>query len=220
LILIVNEELSMNKNNNNPATLASQDLLNATLQALQAKNIQPTVVKTAAEALEKIKGLIPAGKSVMNGSSITLKQIGFTDLLKSGKHPWNNLHAAILAEKDAAKQAELRKQSVLSDFYLGSVHALTKDAEFIIASNSGSQLPHVVFTSPNLIFVVSSKKIVNSLDDAMNRLDNVVVPQENARLMEVYGVETSLNQIFIFKNENPMMNRNIQMIIVEEDLGF
>lgn len=210
----------MNKNNNKPATLASQELLNATFQALQAKNIQPTVVKTATEALEKIKDLIPAGKSVMNGSSITLKQIGFTDLLKSGEHPWHNLHAEILAETDAAKQAELRKQSVLSDFYLGSVHALTKDGEFIIASNSGSQIPHVVFTSPNLIFVVSSKKIVNNLDDAMKRLDNVVMPQENARLKEAYGIDTSLNQIFIFKNENPMMNRKIHMIIVEEDLGF
>ena len=46
---------------------------------------------------------------------------------------------AILAEKDPAKQALLRTQSALSDFYLGSVHAIAETGEFIIASNSGSQ---------------------------------------------------------------------------------
>jgi hypothetical protein len=61
----------------------------------------------------------------MNGASTTLQQIGYVDYLKEGKHGWNNLHDGILAEKDTAKQAELRKHSVVSDYYVGSVHALT-----------------------------------------------------------------------------------------------
>ncbi len=32
----------------------------------------------------------------------------------------------------------LRKQSVLSDYYLGSVHALAKTGEMVIASASGT----------------------------------------------------------------------------------
>lgn len=201
-------------------TLATQEIIDRTEKALTAKHIEVIVVKTRTEALEKIKMLIPKGASVMNGSSVTLEQVGFIEYLKSGNHGWDNLHAAIVAEKDSAKQAMLRKQAVLSDYYLGSVHALIQNGEFLIASNSGSQLPHIVFTSPNLIFVVSTKKIVLSFEEGMKRLEEYVVPLEDKHMMEKYGVGTGLNKIVIFKNENPRMGRKILMILVEEDLGF
>lgn len=204
----------------NYTTLAPHEVVETTATALTSKNIDSIVVKNGAEALEAIKKLIPAGASVMNGASVTLEQIGFVEYLKSGAHGWNNLHAAIVAEKDPAKQSALRKQAVLSDYYLGSVHALAQTGEFVIASNTGSQLPGVVFTSPNLIFVVSAKKIVPTLADALKRLEEHVVPLENTHMKELYGVGTSLNKILIFKNENPNMGRKVHMILVEEDLGF
>jgi len=139
--------------------LAPKEIIEKTVKALNSKNIEVTIVDNGNEALEKIKEFIPQGLSVMNGSSVTLEQIGFIDYLKSGEHGWNNLHKNILNEKDKAKQTILRKQSVISDYYLGSVHALAETGEFVIASNTGSQLPHIVFTSPNLIFVVSTKKL-------------------------------------------------------------
>ena len=156
----------------------------------------------------------------MNGASKTLDQIGFIEYLKSRKHEWNNLHEAIVAEKDRGKQMVLRKQASLSDYYLGSVHALTEKGEFIIASNTGSQLPHIVFTSPNLIFVVSTKKIVSTLADAMKRLEDHVVPLEDKSIMEKFNIHTMLSKIVIFKRENPMMGRKVRMILVDEDLGF
>jgi L-lactate utilization protein LutC len=177
-------------------------------------------VENGQEALVKIKELIPKGASVMNGASVTLEQIGFVDYLKGDEHGWNNLHEAIIAEKDPAKQALLRKQSVLSDYYLGSVHALAETGEFVIASNSGSQLPHIVFTSSNLIFVVSTKKITPSLPEAMKRLMEHVIPLEDVHMKEKYGVGTAPNKILIYNDENPTVGRKIRMILVNEDLGF
>jgi hypothetical protein len=200
--------------------LATQEIVDKTAEALISKHIEPVVVKTGAEALRKIKALIPASATVMNGSSITLEQIGFVDYLKSGKHGWNNLHEAILAEKDPAKQGVLRKQATLSDFYLGSVQALTESGDFIVASNTGSQLPHIVFTSRNLIFVVSTKKIVPTLDEALKRLEEYIMPLEDQHMKEKYGTGTALNKLVIFKNENPRMGRKVSMILVQEDVGF
>ncbi|MEK9182459.1 MAG: LUD domain-containing protein, partial [Patescibacteria group bacterium] len=131
-------------------TLATKESTEKTIEALKARGVEALVVGSGADALAKIKELIPEGASVMNGSSVTLEQIGFVEYLKSGEHGWNNLHDGIIAEKDPAKKAELRKLGVLSDYYLGSVHALAETGEFVIASNTGSQLPHIVFTSPNL----------------------------------------------------------------------
>ncbi len=200
--------------------LATKESVEKTIEALKARNVEAMFVPSGGEALRKIKELIPKGASVMNGSSVTLEQIGFVDYLKSGAHDWNNLHEAILAEKDPVKQAVLRKQSVLSDYYLGSVHALAETGEFVIASNTGSQLPHIVFTSSNLIFVVSTKKIVPTFADTFKRLDEHVMPLENEHIMKKYGRGTQQNKVLVFKGESSMMGRKVTMILVNEDLGF
>ena len=150
--------------------LASDISVNKVTKALQRIGYIVYRVEEGSEALNKIKKIITRGSSVMNGSSVTLEQIGYIDYLKSGKHGWIDLHARVNAENDKEKRAKLRKESTLSDYYLGSVHALTEDGEFVIASNTSSQLPHVVYNSPNLIFVVSTKKIVPALEIAMRRL--------------------------------------------------
>lgn len=200
--------------------LASKETVDRTVRALTAKYVEAVVVKNGAESLQKIKSFIPKGASVMNGASVTLEQIGFVDYLKSGIHGWNNLHAGIVAEKDPAKQSALRKQAVLSDYYLGSVQAVTEEGDFIIASNTGSQFPHIAFTSPNLIFVVSTQKIVPTFSEAMKRLEDYVVPLEDKHMMEKYGIGTKLNKIVVFKGENPKLGRKVRMILVEENLGF
>lgn len=199
---------------------ASQETIDATVAALKERNVEAIVVETKEEALAKIKELIPQGVSVMNGSSKTLEAVGFVEYLKSGAHGWNNLHAGIVAETDPAKQAALRKQASLSDFYLGSVHALAQTGEFVIASASGSQLAHVVFTSPNLIFVVGTQKIVPTLDDARARVAEYVFPLEDARMKSVGAPGSIFAKEFIFHREPAVMGRKVRMILVKEALGF
>lgn len=200
--------------------LKSTDLVTKTIQALNARHFSAESVDSGAEALEKVISLIPEGASVMNGTSRTLEQIGFVEYLKSGKHPWNNLHAAIVEEKDPVKQGALRKQSALSDYYLGSAHAVTEQGELVIASNTGSQMPHLVFTSQNIILVVSTQKIVPTLPDAFERIDRHVVPLEDERSKQVYGVPTQHNKTVILHGENPMLGRKVHIIFVKEKLGF
>lgn len=201
-------------------TLAGEETLTKLVAALKERNIEAVVVENREQALEKIKELIPAGASVMNGSSTTLHQIGFVDHLKAGEHGWNNLHAAVLAETDPEKQKALRRQSALSDYYLGSVHALSEAGELVIASNSGSQLPHIVYTSPNVIFVVGTQKIMPTLADAEMRLKEYVVPLEDARMKSVNMSGTKLNKLFHFFGEPTYTGRKVTVILVKEALGF
>lgn len=178
------------------------------------------VVDTGSQALEKIKTIIPKDASVMNGSSTTLNQIGFIEYLKSGDHGWNNLHANILAETDKDKQAKMRKESVLSDFYLGSAHSVSETGEVLIASATGSQLPHLVFTSQNIILVVSTKKIAKDMNDAMNRISEHVVPLEDQRMKGVGYPGTVYSKLLVLKSEPSMMGRKFNIIFVKENLGF
>jgi L-lactate utilization protein LutB len=201
-------------------TLASQESISKTMQALETNGFQPEIVENKIEALERIKALIPKDASVHNGASTTLQEIGYIDYLKSDTHGWNNLHANILIETDPEKQNKLRQESVFSDYYLGSVHALSETGEMVIASNTGSQLPHLVFTSSNIILVVGAQKIVPTLKDAIYRLKEYVVPREDKRAMSEYNMHTMNAKTLILHKENPMMGRNIKIILVKEKLGF
>lgn len=200
--------------------LASPESLQKTLETLTHNGHLPEVVNTKAEALARIKELIPAGASIMNGSSRTLEEIGFVEYLKTGSHGWKNLHADILMETDPVKQAELRKQAVLSDVYLGSVHAVSETGELVIASNSGSQLPHIVYTSPTLIFVVGTQKIAPTLAEALNRLKTYVFPLEDERMKSVGMGGSYIAKTLIVHKEQPFMQRKSHIIFVHEILGF
>ncbi len=204
----------------NYETLVPREVILKTIEALKDRGLLAELVNSKKEALEKIKSLIPVGASVNNGSSITLKEIGFVDYLKSSEHGWNNLHEAVLAEKDPAKQAELRKLSNFADYYLGSVHALAETGEMVIASATGSQLPSLANTAKNIILVVGAQKIVPTLEEALKRLREYVVPLEDKRMKSTGAPGTVLAKILIMERETAYMGRKISVIIVNEKLGF
>ncbi len=200
--------------------IPSVDIINKTADALRERGVEVFVADNYGEALEKIKELIPKGASINNGSSRTLDEIGFIDYLKSDTHGWNNLHAAIVAEKDPQKQAELRNKALFAEYYLGSVHALAETGEMVIVSASGSQLPHIVFTSPNIIFVAGAQKIVPTYEDAMKRVREYVVPLEDKRMKDAGMGGTMLSKILTIEREPAFMGRKVRMILIKEASGF
>lgn len=200
--------------------LSNDDVLTRTVAALKERGVEAVVVETRADALSKIQELVPAGVSVANGSSRTLEEIGYIDYLKSGKHGWNNLHDAVLAEQDPEKKAALRRESLLSDYYMGSVHAIAETGEMVVASASGSQLPHLTFTSKHLMLVAGAQKIVPTLDDALARLKDYVFPLEDARMKSTGAAGSLIAKVLILAHEPAFMGRTVKLILVKEKLGF
>lgn len=200
-------------------TLASPASLEKTITALQARNVTVRVVKTKDEALSFLQSSIPSGATLSTGGSKTLEQIGFTEYLKNGAHPWKNLKAAIVAEPDPVKKITLRKQSVLADYFLGSVHAVTEQGEVVAVSGSGSQLPSYIYTSDHVIWVVGTQKIVPTLDDAFRRVREYVFPLEDQRQKDLGKSGSTISKWMIFERETGK-NRQVTLVFVEEKLGF
>lgn len=200
-------------------TLPDASRVEKTAAGLRERGFEAQVVASGAKALAAIKALIPAGASVFNGTSRTLDEIGYLPYVKSGGHPWRNHNEAIVAETDPAKQALLRKQASIADWYLGSVHALTEDGELVIASASGSQLPAIVFDADNVILVASTQKITADLDDGLRRLREHVFPLEDARMKSTGAPGSVLSKILIYER-NPGWGRTFHVILVNEKLGF
>ncbi len=199
--------------------LAAKEIIEQTMAALKGRNINPIFVETEEEVLQKIKEIIPAGATVMTGGSTTLNEIGFSDLLISKNHPWKNLKDEIMDEKDPEKQSKLRRESVLADYFLGSVHAVTRDGEVWVASASGSQIPSYAFTSPNIIWVVGTQKIVPDSNAAADRIKNYVYPLEDKRMKSTGASGSAIGRWLIFEREI-MPSRKINLIFVNQKLGF
>jgi len=201
-------------------TPVSHDTLTKTQAALEANGFKSILASSKEDALKKIKSMIPAGISVMNGSSTTLIEIGFVEYLKDGEHGWNNVHEAIVAEADPQKKAELRKSAITSEYYLGSAHAITEDGKIIVASASGSQLPHLAFTSQNIVLVVGTQKIVADLAQAFDRMEKHIIPLEDERMKSTGAAGTMWAKTLILNKEPAFMGRSVTIIFVEEALGF
>lgn len=199
--------------------LASDDSIRRSEEALKGNGFLTEVFETKDDVLHRIKELIPPKATVMNGSSRTLEEIGFIEYLKDGKHGWRNLHEEILLENDKAKQLELRKYSVVSDFYLGSAHAVSETGELVIASASGSQLAHLVYTSPNIILVVGTQKIMPTLEAARKRVAEYVFPLEDKRMKSVGYPGSTFGKELLFHQELPI-GRKMHVLFVKEKLGF
>lgn len=200
-------------------TIPDASRVEKTLAALAENGFDARALKSAADALTWVRETIPAGASVFTGTSQTLEKIGLIDLLKSGDHAWESMNAKVVAETDPVRQARLRKEATLADWYVGSVHALSEDGQLVIASASGSQLPAIVFNADNLILVASTKKIATDLADAIRRLEEHVVPLEDARMKSTGAPGTVLSKVLVYK-KHPGWGRQIHVVLVNEDLGF
>jgi len=202
-------------------TLPSPERIQRTVDAVNARGIHAELVETKESALERVQALIPPGCVVMTGGSVTLQQIGLEDILISGNHPWRNFKDDLLAEKDPVKQSAMRRQGTLAEYYLGSVNALAETGELVFASGSGSQLPAYAYTSRNVIWVVGAQKIAPTLEDALRRVREYVLPLEDQRQKSLGNKAGSrINRILIIEGEPAYLRRNLTLILVNQVLGF
>jgi L-lactate utilization protein LutC len=202
--------------------LPTPDRLQKTIEAVRTRGVTVTLVDTKESALAHLQSLIPAGASVMTGASITLQQTGFEALLMSGNHPWKYLKAGILGEKDPVKVLTLRKQATIADYFLGSVNAIAETGEILIASATGSQLSAYAYSSSNIVWVGGAQKITPTLETAFQRVREYVLPLEDKHMKQLYGEQARsfIGKILLFENEAPYLHRSVNLLLVNEVLGY
>jgi hypothetical protein len=198
--------------------IPGQPKIEKVVASMQLRNFNPVVVPDRQSALEKLKQVIPSGAEVMTGSSTTLEEIGFIAFLASNKHPWRNWKDRIFAEKDPQKQYDLRRASTTSEYFLGSVQAITESGQVLGADGTGSRQGGYVYSARNVIWVVGLNKVVSDLDMAMRRLREHCVPLEDARMKKAGALGTIAGKIVIYDFEDSP--HRISTILIKEKLGY
>jgi hypothetical protein len=197
--------------------LASDTQIERTAHALEANNIHVIIAENGADARIKLFEIIPANAEIFTSSSETLIALGITEEIdKSGRYDSVREKLAMMDRKTQGR--EMEKLGATPEYMIGSVHAVTETGHVIIASKTGSQLAGYVAAAAHIIWVVGSQKIVPTLEDGMERVEDYTLPLENARALKAYGVESSINKLLIVNKE--FKPGRTTMILVKENLGF
>lgn len=195
-----------------------QQRVEQTIENLEARGFNVVLVTDEQAALEEIISRIPAGATIMNGHSTTLEEIGFVDYLIEADHDWQNLHDEIFATDDEKEAERERRESQAADYFLGSINAIAESGELVAADASGSRIGAYPFAASNLILVSGINKIVDDLDTARRRLENVAYRFEDARAQDEYGMESQIAKEFIYHHE--LEDDRTTLILIKGPLGF
>jgi L-lactate utilization protein LutC len=197
--------------------LADDKTVEETVASLRANSIEAVVVETGNQAKEKVLSMIPKKAEVMTMSSQTLEQTGIDEAINKSSE-YDAVKPKLWAMDRNTQARQMAKLGAAPDWVIGSVQAITKDGKIVIASNTGSQLSAEAYAGGKVIFVVSTKKIVEDLDEAMKRIYEYSFPKENERAKKVYGMPSGVNKILIINKE--VFPGRTTVILVKEDLGY
>jgi hypothetical protein len=143
------------------------------IERLGENNIPAFYVQDRKGVFEKVMSMIPEGSTVGVGDSVTLKQIGVVDALEHGEYvilnPWR---PGISVEEGI----NLKKRALTSDVYVTGTNALTVDGKIVNVDGLGNRVAAMLFGPDKVIIVVGINKIVDNLQEALERIRNVAAP--------------------------------------------
>ena len=205
--------------NNNYTTLATDESIVITKEALEKNGFKVLVASTGEEAKEMLLQILPKGAEVMENTSTTLDQIGVTEAIdESGNY--DSIHKKALSMDRETQGKEITKMRSVSDWAIGSFHAVTEDGKIMMASGSGSQIPGYAHGANNVVFVAGTHKIVKDLDQGFDRIYTHSLPLESERIDKVYNTTGGSNPRRILIMNSEKNTERTTVILVKEVLGF
>lgn len=162
-------------------------------------------------------------KTVGIGGSITIKEIGLYDLLKT--------HNTVLWHwMDNENPKEVLQKARLSEVYLLSANALSEDGEIVNIDGTSNRVSATSFGPQDVYFIVGKNKISNNLHSAIDRARNIAAPLNAKRLNKKTPCVKDLkchdcqspericrNMQILFKAPS---GSRYHVIIINKDLGY
>lgn len=147
-----------------------------TMKALEANGMPAYYAKTSQEAAGIVKTLLKKGDVISCGGSVTLKESGIHDLMKSGEYQFLDREAA------GSTGAEIYHQALSCDAYLTGTNAITEKGELYNVDGNGNRVAAFVYGPEKVLVVAGINKIVRDLDAAVYRVKTVAAPANGKRL--------------------------------------
>ena len=203
------------------------ELLAQTLiKNLKRRHIAGFYCPTSAEAVKKVSELIVDGSSVTWGGTMTVRDIGIPEALKS--RGTLDVFDRDMVETPEEKQAIYLK-AFSSDFYLTSANAISEDGVIVNIDGNGNRVAAITWGPKKVIFIIGLNKVAQTVEAALARARSTASPINAARFdiktpCHVDGVchncnssESICNYIHFLRNSPK--ERHI-VVLVGETLGY
>jgi len=194
------------------------------IKNLENNGFEVIEVSDATEAFNKAKEFIKDGQKIGLGGSTTVAQIGLLEYLTK----LDNIELCNQYEEGISKDENLerRRQGILSDLYITSCNAITEDGYLVNVDGDGNRVAAQIFGPNKVLLIVGKNKLVESLEDAFQRIRDIVIPlnieRMNSKAISM-GKEAHYNQDNIankFAYINGDREGRTTIILVNEELGF
>jgi len=138
----------------------------------EKRNIQVLWFNTFEEIKTYLLQQIPKTATVGIGNSKTLKYIDITQALR------NNGNSVL--DKTVATSpnevTELKRQSLLADYYISGSNAVSVDGRIVNIDHSGNRVAAITYGPHKVYIVVGKNKITTTHSEALNRARNTAAP--------------------------------------------
>jgi len=203
------------------------ELLAQTLiKNLKRRHIAGFYCPTSAEAVKKVSELIVDGSSVTWGGTMTVRDIGIPEALKS--RGTLEVFDRDMVETPEEKQAIYLK-AFSSDFYLTGANAISEDGVIVNIDGNGNRVAAITWGPKKVIFIIGLNKVAQTVEAALARARSTASPINAARFdiktpCHVDGVchncnssESICNYVHFLRNSPK--ERHI-VVLVGETLGY
>jgi L-lactate utilization protein LutB len=152
------------------------------LAALRKNGFDAIYISTRKEAAAKVLELIPPNALVGVGGSVTVRELGLLEILKSRGNMiadhWEARHKELTPEQ----VMKVRKLLLNSDVLLTSTNAVTETGNLVNIDHAGQRVAAMIFGPEKVVIVAGVNKIVRDVDEALERIKNVAAPMNAKRL--------------------------------------
>ncbi len=194
------------------------------LNTLKLRGFSPYYVETADDAKTLISQLIPEGASIGFGGSQTVMEI---DLLPYLKERGYTLYHRSMPEYTAE---EVYQNNHTADWFVCSTNALSRTGDLINIDGRANRVAEMLFGPQNVLVICGVNKIVNTIDEGIDRTRNVAAPPNTVRLnkktpcavtgkcMHCNSPDTICRATVI--QHHPTTGKNVHIIIINQNLGY
>lgn len=212
----------------------SEPIIAKTVAALKKRRIAGWAAQNSAQAREIIASIIPVDAEVGIGDSSSVRQIQVLEMLKArGQRIFNGFD---LSSQETDLQTHFDHgfwpmiEATVCDVFLTGTNALTEDGRLLNVDGTGNRVAGMFWGHPISIVVVGKNKIVSNLEQALDRVKNVIAPEhvrrkgapspctrsgrchDCERPIRVCAVTTII--------EGKPGHTDLHVVVVDEDLGL
>ena len=171
--------------------------------------------------------IVPEGKQVAVGGSMSLFETGVIDYLRKADYDFLDRYEDGLSKEQIR---DIYVKSFGTDAYFTSSNAITEDGKLYNVDGTGNRVAAMLYGPNKVIVIAGINKIVKNIDEAVNRNREIAAPANAVRLnrktpCQVKGYCMDCNSpdricndfVTIAKQGDP--NR-MHVIFIDDNLGY